>query len=78
MKKKKIFNAEDIASKLAMHISNDGDCPGIEELLETVLTFPNSNLDELKFYSGLSEAKFEKAMSWLIQGGLIYEGKISH
>lgn len=78
MRKNKVFNAEEIAPELSMHISNDDDCPGVEEPLEAVVVFPDSTLDELKFYSGLSGVKFEKAMEWLIRGGLVYEEKINH
>lgn len=77
MKKKKIFNADDIAPEMAIHISNDDDCHGIEELLEAVVVFPDSTLAELKLYSGLSKIKFKKAMSWLKQSGLVYEGKLN-
>lgn len=77
MKKKKLFNYDAIASKLGISISN-GDCPGVEELFEAVVVFPDLTLDEiLRYYSGLSESKFKKAMSWLEQKKIVSKGKLN-
>jgi len=77
MKMKKIFNTEAIASKLAIRISND-DCPGVEEVFEAVVLYPDSTAGEvLRFYSGLSESEFKRAMNWLKQKKVVRGKKLN-
>ena len=77
MKRKRIFDTKVIDSRLAIRISND-DCPGVEELFEAIAVYPDSTADEvLKLYSGLSESKFRKAMSWLKQKKVVRGEKLN-
>ncbi len=77
MKRKKLFNTDAIASEFAISISNNS-CPGVEEVFESVVVFPDLTMDELlRRYSGLTKTKFKKAMSWLKQNGVVHNGKLN-